>query len=103
MDLSALQESQQLWLDCKVEIANFVQKEGASFRGPDYASVDVSLFKNIPIKEDVKLQFRAEAFNLFNCVNLFLPNNVLNNPTFFGKSTAAFDPRQLQFALKLIF
>jgi hypothetical protein len=74
-----------------------------TFRGPDYASVDVSLFKNIELTEDLELQFRAEAFNVFNRVNLFLPNAVLNNATFFGRSTAAFDPRQFQFALKLLF
>ncbi len=74
-----------------------------TFRGPDYATVDISFFKNIPITEDVRLQLRAEAFNVFNRVNLFLPNTVLNSPTTFGRSTTAFDPRQLQFALKLVF
>ena len=74
-----------------------------TFRGPDYATVDVSLFKNIPLTEKYRLQFRAEAFNVFNRVNLFLPSGNLTNTLFFGKSTAAFDPRQLQFALKLVF
>ncbi|CAN5862741.1 hypothetical protein BH18ACI4_BH18ACI4_07770 [soil metagenome] len=84
-----------------------------TFRGPDYATVDVSLFKTFKLTEDFRLQFRAEAFNVFNRVNLFLPNTgLLYTPTLqpddagainFGKSTAAFDPRQLQFALKLLF
>jgi TonB dependent receptor len=38
--------------------------------GPGFASVDLSVFKNIPITERVKLQLRAEMFNLFNRVNL---------------------------------
>jgi hypothetical protein len=38
--------------------------------GPGFASVDLSVFKNIPITERLKLQLRAEMFNLFNRVNL---------------------------------
>lgn len=38
--------------------------------GPNYSSVDLSVFKNIPITERVKAQFRIETFNLFNRVNL---------------------------------
>ncbi|MGH9903777.1 MAG: TonB-dependent receptor, partial [Pyrinomonadaceae bacterium] len=74
-----------------------------TFRGPDYAAVDMSLFKNIRLTEDVRLQFRAEAFNIFNRVNLYLPSANLSNAVGFGRSSAAFDPRQLQFALKLMF
>lgn len=74
-----------------------------TFRGPDYMTVDFSLFKNIPITEGVRLQLRGEAFNIFNRVNLFLPNTLLNSPANFGQSTAAFDPRQLQFAAKIVF
>jgi len=38
--------------------------------GPGYSSVDLSVFKNIPITERVKAQFRIEMFNTFNRVNL---------------------------------
>jgi hypothetical protein len=40
------------------------------FYGPGYRSVDLSVFKNIPITERVKIQLRAEMFNLFNRINL---------------------------------
>lgn len=40
------------------------------FYGPSYASVDLSVLKNIPITERVKVQLRAEMFNLFNRINL---------------------------------
>ena len=40
------------------------------FHAPGYGSVDFSVFKNIPIKERLKVQLRAEMFNLFNRVNL---------------------------------
>jgi hypothetical protein len=38
--------------------------------GPGFSDVDLSVFKNIPITERVKAQFRVEFFNLFNRVNL---------------------------------
>src|SRR5713226_8102637 len=40
------------------------------FHGPGYSDVDLSVFKNIPIRERFKLQLRAEMFNLFNRINL---------------------------------
>jgi hypothetical protein len=39
------------------------------YYGPGFADVDLSVFKNIPIGERVKIQLRAEMFNLFNRVN----------------------------------
>ena len=39
-------------------------------RGPGYGSVDLSVFKNVPITERLKVQLRAEMFNLFNRINL---------------------------------
>jgi hypothetical protein len=38
--------------------------------GPGFRDVDLSIFKNIPITERVKAQFRIEMFNLFNRKNL---------------------------------
>jgi hypothetical protein len=38
--------------------------------GPGFADVDLSVFKNIPITERVRAQFRVEMFNVFNRVNL---------------------------------
>ncbi len=40
------------------------------FYGPGLADVDLSVFKNIPITERVKVQLRAEMFNLTNRINL---------------------------------
>lgn len=41
-----------------------------AFTGPGFADVDLSVFKNIPITERLKIQLRAETFNLFNRKNL---------------------------------
>jgi Carboxypeptidase regulatory-like domain len=44
------------------------------YRGPGYASVDLSVVKNTKITERVSTQFRVELFNLFNRINLAPPN-----------------------------
>jgi hypothetical protein len=41
-----------------------------TLRGPGFGDVDLSVFKNIPITEHVKVQLRAEMFNLLNRINL---------------------------------
>ena len=74
-----------------------------AYRGPGYASTDLSLFKNFALgMRDSKLQFRAEVFNVFNRVNLQRPNGNMAQGTF-GRSTQAFAAREIQFALKFIF
>lgn len=71
-------------------------------RGPGIATLDWSLFKNIPLAEKQALQFRAEFFNLFNRTNL--GNPVANvRAGAFGRIQSAGDPRIVQFALKIIF
>lgn len=75
-----------------------------TFRGPNFREVDFSLFKDVKMGERAKVQFRAEGFNIFNRTNLQQPQNQFGvNTTVFGQSIDAFFPRQLQFALKLIF
>ncbi len=39
------------------------------FTGPGFSDVDLSFIKNIPITERVKIQLRADVFNLFNRIN----------------------------------
>lgn len=61
-----------------------------------------SLFKTIGLGERVRLQVRAEAFNLFNTVNYNLPDGVLTSPNF-GQAVTALEPRQVQLALRINF
>jgi len=73
--------------------------------GPPQRHLDVSLTKDFPIRETVRLQFRAESFNLTNTPNFAEPNTTLGSPTF-GQITATAtgsNPRLLQFALRLSF
>lgn len=73
-----------------------------TFRGPNFIQLDFSMFKNIPITERLRLQIRSEFFNMFNHTNLFQPESRLDKSAF-GLSREAFDPRVIQFALKLNF
>jgi len=73
-----------------------------AFRGPAYKDVDVSVFKNIKVRERIDVQFQADAFNLFNRVNLYNPIGDLGSPEF-GKSVTAFPARQIQLGLKVLF
>jgi len=54
------------------------------------------------LTETVRLQFRAESFNIFNHPNFGLPVADLNSPNF-DQILSAGSPRLMQFALKLAF
>jgi hypothetical protein len=86
--------------------------------GPGFHRLDFSVFKVIPIKERLQVQFRAEIFNIFNHPNFNAPNFGGNgvvaisnsgnyNSSTFGEIGSTrddpYDPRQIQFALKLVF
>jgi hypothetical protein len=98
-------------------------------RTPPFNETDLDLNKrfNLPV-ESMKLEFRAEAYNLFNHTNFYLPGTISGsqgtiasgtvlstgatptlsqisggNPTGGGQITSTFEPRILQFALKLIY
>ena len=75
-----------------------------TFRGPLFHTADISLIKETPLpREAVKLQFRAEIFNVFNLVNFGLPANVVLGPGFGLISRTAAPSRQIQFSLKLLY
>src|SRR5207244_2432846 len=79
-----------------------------SLTAPGMTTVDLSMFKNIPVSERLNVQFRAEAFNLFNHVNFGVPNLLVLNPDGTARATAglitntATSSRQLQFGLRLV-
>jgi hypothetical protein len=77
--------------------------ERNSLRGPKYAGFDFAVFKNIPVTGRIRVQFRAESFNLFNRVNYNNPNSTITAGANFGRILGASDPRVLQLGLKLLF
>jgi len=74
-------------------------------RGPSFTNVDASVFKEFPFKESVYLQFRAEAYNLFNHPQFANPSsgNATGNTNFTVISASRNQPRVMQFALKLYY
>ena len=70
--------------------------------GPGLQTINLSLLKNIILKEGWTFQFRAETFNLFNRANFDLPDIFSGSPTF-GRILSARSPRRVQFGLKLLF
>lgn len=76
-------------------------------RGFDFASLDLRLSRRFHLTERMDLQLLAEGFNVLNRANLGVPNNTFGSGTSplptFGQPTAAFDPRQFQFGMKLSF
>lgn len=97
-------------------------------RSPIFNETDLDLNKKFDTPlENVKVEFRAEAYNVFNHTNLFLPGNISGtqptasqtlgtgattpigaipstaNPTSGGQITSTLGPRILQLALKVSF
>jgi hypothetical protein len=77
----------------------------APVSGPRFVNTDFSLIKHFPLPyEGMRVDFRAEFFNLFNHAQFGNPNADINAVTQFGviNSTVG-NPRVIQFALKFIF
>ena len=73
-----------------------------SVRGPGFARTDLSLFKTIGLPRGNRLQFRVEAFNLFNQTRFGQPGGQIGTPNF-GRITSAEDGRIIQLAVKYNF
>jgi hypothetical protein len=91
--------------------------------GPSFRHMDVSLFRSFVVKDNLKLQVRAEAFNLTNTPAYFIANDQNHDPTTnlvptlaqveagtvglgFGqivRTNPSYTPREIQFALKVVF
>ncbi|HEY0796290.1 MAG TPA: TonB-dependent receptor [Acidisarcina sp.] len=83
-------------------------------RTPAFYETDLDLNKKFstPV-ESLKVEFRTELYNLFNHTNLYLPSSGLggtlstptsqNHPSSGGTITSTFEPRIVQFGLKIIY
>ena len=75
-----------------------------SIYGPGLFNVDFSVMKRTKIAEKLDSEFRAEIFNLFDHANFGQPNPaVFTGPTAGQITTLATPPRQIQFAVRLLF
>jgi hypothetical protein len=114
--------SQKAWFNPEAFSAPYPGSFGNTSRdaliGPGLDDVDLSLLKNIGIREGVRAQFRVEYFNAVNHSNFTTPNPVVFStgptpakpgttaqlsPTAGVITATATTSRQLQFALKILF
>jgi outer membrane receptor protein involved in Fe transport len=118
--------------DCQYNAAAFTAPTGAFtpgntprnfLRGPGFAQVDLSIFKNTELWEGKSLQLRMDIFNLFNTANFADPSgglapgstpNSLQPTAFFGRSVSTVGnqlggllgfggPRQIQLSARFNF
>jgi hypothetical protein len=73
------------------------------FHGPGLNNWDISLLKDIRLKERMTLQIRAEFFNAFNHAQFNNPDGQIGDYFTFGLVESARDPRIGQLALKVEF
>jgi len=71
--------------------------------GPGLVDADFSVFRDFPIKERLKFQFRAEMFNIFNHPNFGNPNTTWDTKSFGNITQTTTDNRDIQFGAKLVF
>jgi hypothetical protein len=87
--------------------------------GPWYSATNIAVAKDfkIPLGEETRVQFRFDAFNLFNRANFDVssqpPSGALDglgvfnrrdiNSTSFGQINSTFSPRTMQVALKILY
>lgn len=80
-----------------------------TFYGPGFQNWDAVLSKLTTIREQLKVQFRAEFYNVFNHPAFGQPNRTFGSSNFgksltqVGRADGTSGARQIQFALKLIF
>lgn len=75
------------------------------FYGPGAENFDAALEKKFELSASRQLQFRIDAFNVFNHAQFFGPNAVQGNPdsAHFGQIVNAGDPRQMQLSARFAF
>jgi outer membrane receptor protein involved in Fe transport len=120
---SSFEQSIDHWFDLSAFTLQPFGHAGNEGRNPFYAPsqrrLDMSVFKDFPIRESLKLQFRLETFNITNTPSFAWPTYTISGWTSttagsatptqagnFGKITATsafYTPRDVQFALKLLF
>ena len=71
--------------------------------GPPLQTLDIALSRTFSLGERASLQFRGEAYNALNKVNLGTPNRFVNTPQF-GTITMAMTPgREIQLSARVSF
>jgi len=72
-------------------------------RAPGVANYDMSIFRNVPIHDRLKVEFRFEAFNVFNRVQFGAPDTTTGAITAGTINSQVNQPRDLQLAVRATF
>jgi hypothetical protein len=105
---SGFEQTNARWFDTSAFTPNAPFSYGTCtynlLRGPGSKSMNMSLFRTVPLPSGRRLEFRVEAFNLFNWVNWGFPGSNVSNLNSFGIiSGTRGDPREVQLAVKFYF
>jgi hypothetical protein len=74
-----------------------------SVYGPPLRTLDIALARSFRLTETMSFQFRGEAFNALNMVNLGTPNRYVNEPQFGTVTMAMTPPREIQLSARVSF
>ena len=84
-------------------LSDFRTNPGFSARRTEVIGLSFGLHKSFEITEGRAIEFRAEAFNLFNRTNFSSVSSTNSNGGGFGVFNSTLPARQLQLALRLVF
>ncbi len=94
------------WFDTSAFVAPpfgfFGNAGNGTIREPGQTSFNVSLYKTFPIYDRLGIQFRVEAFNVFNHPSFEDVDTILGDGNY-GQVDSAHDPRKMELALKISF
>lgn len=99
----------QKWFDITaftVPPANSFGNAGRNIvRGPRLSNYDMSIFRNFPIRERAKLEFRGEFYNLTNTPHFSNPNGSITSGNFgeISSTLGGYGNREVQLALRMTF
>jgi hypothetical protein len=97
----------QQWFNVQAFAAQPINTAGNTGRntlhGPQQRRLDLSLFKTVGLRGPVRLQLRAEAYNVTNTPSFANPNANFGTAGFGSISSTVLIPRQMQFAVKVLF
>jgi hypothetical protein len=97
----------QLWVNTACFAQPAAYQFGNSYRtvgeGPHEMNFDLSLLKDFPLNERLRLQFRVEVFNLLNSAEFDLPSMSMGVPGAGAITATVNDSREIQLGMKVIF
>ena len=101
------QDAIQEWFDPAAFVlpasGQFGNSARNNLRAPGFWNLSIGLYRNLPLGERFRAQFRSEFFNVFNHANLGPPGASMDSMTFGTIRATVGGPRIIQFALKLCY